>query len=128
MEHCVFCSIIAGTIPAQIIEETDELIVFVSLENHPLIVPKKHIPDLFSLDEVTASYVAKESRRIATAMRDAMLCDGIYVTQANGAAAGQEVFHYHMHLYPKWEDGTALGRSEAERAELADKVRGALKA
>ena len=111
-EKCIFCKIIAKEAPGFIIDEDDSVIVFLSLEHHPLIVPKKHLTDIFSLDADTASLIAKKSVIIAKAMREGLPCDGVYVTQTNGACAGQDVFHYHMHLYPKWNDGEAKHQKE----------------
>ena len=63
---------------------------------------------------------------IARAMRKGLPCDGIYVTQTNGSCAGQDVLHYHMHLYPKWDDQVARHRSQS-REDLARKIRMALR-
>ena len=104
MDNCIFCKIVAREIPAEIISETDDIIVFMSLEKHPLVVPKKHIPDIFSLDDATGALIMKEAIKTSKAVKSNLQCDGIYITQANGAAAGQEVFHYHLHVYPRWND------------------------
>jgi histidine triad (HIT) family protein len=65
---CIFCSIIAGEAPGFILDEDDSLIVFLSLESHPLIVPKKHVQDIFALDSDTAARIAQKSIRIAKAL------------------------------------------------------------
>lgn len=101
-ENCIFCKIIAKKIPGNILEENEDVIVFMSLENHPLVVPKKHIQDIYSLDEQTGAEIMKTSIRIAKRVKEETKCDGIYITQANESAAGQEVFHYHMHIYPRF--------------------------
>ena len=126
MENCIFCKIVAGTVPSFVIDQDADLIVFVSKENHPLISPKEHLQDIFSLNEGIASRIMQKSLVIAQALKSGLGCDGVYVTQTNGTAAGQDVFHYHMHLYPKWEDGRSLGRSDEDRAELAERVRACL--
>jgi len=100
--NCIFCKIIAREIPGNILEENEDVIVFMSLENHPLIVPKEHIPDIYSLNERTGAEIMKTSIRMANRVKEDSKCDGIYITQANGASAGQEVFHYHMHIYPRF--------------------------
>jgi len=104
MENCIFCKIIEKKIPSYIIDEDDKLIVLLSLENHPLIVPKSHITDIFSLDNEIGALIMKKAIKIAKATKDGLNCDGIYLAQANGKAAGQDVFHYHLHLYPKWNN------------------------
>jgi histidine triad (HIT) family protein len=111
--------------PGYIIDENDSVIVFLSLERHPLVVPKKHLQDIFALDNETASSIVQKSIQIAKAMRTGLPCDGIYVTQTNGSCAGQDVFHYHMHLYPKWNDRKARHRSQ-RKEDLASRIRMAL--
>ena len=123
MENCIFCKIIVGTAPGYIVDQDDDLIVFLSKSNHPLISPKKHAVDIFSIDEETLGLIAKKSIQIAKALKEGLNCDGVYVTQTNGAAAGQDVFHYHMHLYPKWEDGRILGTEDIDKEELAELLR-----
>lgn len=128
MENCVFCKIIDRKIPAFIIDEDDDLIVFVSRENHPLIVPKQHLQDLFALTDGLASLVIQKSRKIAKATKEALSSDGIYITQTNGEAAGQDVFHYHMHVYPKFTDGHKMETDDESRKLTAEKIRELLKA
>ena len=102
MEECIFCRIISGQAPAHVVDETDRVIAFLSLENHPLVVPRAHIPDIFALDDATAADVMQEAVTIANAVKHGLGCDGVYLTQANGEAAGQDVFHFHLHVYPRW--------------------------
>lgn len=123
---CIFCDIIAHKKPGFIISEDDNLIVFLSLENHPLIVPKKHIPDIFSLDDDTAAQIMKKAVRIATATKEALGSDGIYITQTNGEAAGQDVFHYHLHVYPKWCNKQTLGTDPESRRRVMELIKEAL--
>ena len=123
---CIFCDIIARKSPGYIIAEDDNLIVFLSLENHPLIAPKKHISDIFSLDDNTAAQIMKEAVRIAAAMKVALQSDGIYITQANGEAAGQDVFHYHMHVYPKWSSQQTLGTDAEARQKVMEQIKATL--
>lgn len=126
MEGCIFCQIIAGSAPADVVDQTETVIVFMSLEGHPMVVTKRHITDVFSLDSATGADVIAMGARIARAMRRALLCDGIYVGQANGSAAGQDVFHYHMHLYPKWADGRGVDHTQAGRSDTAALIRAML--
>ena len=125
MENCVFCKIVERKLPAFIVDEDDDLIVFISKQNHPLIVPKQHLPDLFALTDELASLIIKKSRRIAKATKEALGSDGIYITQTNGVAAGQDVFHYHMHVYPKWTDGHKMGTDDESRKVTAKKIQDA---
>lgn len=123
---CIFCKIIRGEIPGHTIERNAEVVVFLSLENHPLVVTRKHVEDIFSLSDQLGAAVMSEARRIANAMRDALQPDGIHIAQSNGAAAGQEVLHYHMHLYPRWTDGRVPDADDAGRARMQDILKSAL--
>jgi|SRR5690348_854163 len=100
---CVFCRIIRRELPAYIISEDENVIVFLSLENHPLVVPKQHIPNIYALDEATGTDLMRTTIQIARAVKAGLQCEGVYVTQANEPAAGQDVFHLHIHVYPRWE-------------------------
>ncbi|HYF63198.1 MAG TPA: HIT domain-containing protein [Herpetosiphonaceae bacterium] len=131
MNDCIFCQIVAGAAPAYVIGQDDRVIVFLSLENHPLIVPRAHIPDLYALPAGLGAAVMEWSVLIAVAVKRALGCEGIYVTQANGAAANQDVFHYHMHIYPRWFDAARSARyataASAERKQRTlDLIRQAL--
>jgi histidine triad (HIT) family protein len=129
---CVFCRIIRRETPAVIIDEDDATIVFLSLENHPLVVTRKHVPNVFSLDDDLATRVMRKTVRIARAVKDGLQCDGIRLSQANGVAAGQDVFHFHLHVYPCWE--TPPGKSvwssgsidSVFREQIAVRIREAL--
>jgi histidine triad (HIT) family protein len=104
MNNCTFCKIIDRKIPGHIITENDSVIVFLSLENHPLVVPKKHIADIYSLDHETGNQLIAELIKTAKAVKEGLQCEGVYITQANEPAAGQDVFHIHFHVYPRWQD------------------------
>lgn len=132
MDSCIFCRIIAHTAPAYIIAEDALTITFLSLENHPLVVPKAHIADIFALDEDTAGAIMGAAVPVARALRDGLGCDGVLLAQANGAAAGQEVFHFHLHLYPRWRgDGgrvtmPPVAADDAAKATRLARLRAAL--
>jgi histidine triad (HIT) family protein len=123
---CIFCEIIARQLPGYIIAEDENTIVFVSLENHPIVAPKEHIPDIFGLNDKLAAMIMKTAREVARATKEGLAADGIYITQTNGFAAGQSVFHYHMHVYPKWSDGRRLDRGHESRKRTMEKVRALL--
>lgn len=94
-----------------------------SLENHPLIVPKKHIVDIYSLDDELGAEIMREAIKIAKAVKRGLKCDGVYVTQANESAAGQDVFHYHMHIYPRWNDSRQWESDEENRKLTAENIK-----
>jgi histidine triad (HIT) family protein len=122
---CTFCRIVAGDAAAQRAHEDELTVTFMDLfpvsRGHLLIVPKRHFDDILGADEASLARVIANSRRIALALKRALRPDGIGVHQLNGAAAGQTVFHYHMHLIPR-RTGDPLGfhgRQRAEESELA---------
>ncbi|TSC65682.1 MAG: Hit-like protein involved in cell-cycle regulation [Candidatus Berkelbacteria bacterium Gr01-1014_85] len=126
MDDCIFCKIIDRQVPGLIIAETDQAIVFVSRENHPLVVPKQHIKDIYELDEATGSALMTELIKTAKAVKKGLGCDGVYITQANEPAGGQEVFHLHFHVYPRWNDVTRNQvelRDDSERQITMEKVK-----
>lgn len=102
---CIFCRIVAGDAPSHRVFEDDEVLVFMDIQpvaaGHTLVIPKRHCDDLFEASEDSMAAVARVSVRIARAIRAALEPDGVFVAQANGAAAGQTVFHYHLHLIPR---------------------------
>ena len=105
MSDCVFCKIIAGQIPSTRVHEDEHTLAFMDIgqvnPGHVLVAVKKHADNLYALDDAQAAAVARTSARIARAIRDAFAPAGLSVYQANGKAAGQTVFHYHVHLLPR---------------------------
>ncbi len=103
-----------------------------SKNNHPLVVPKKHLPTIYELDELTAAQVMQAAVQIARAVKTGLPCEGVYLTQANEAAAGQDVFHFHLHVYPRWSNVDFAQQqapeevSEEERRAAWQKIRSAL--
>ena len=123
---CIFCKIIRGEIPARIVDQNADVMVFLSLENHPLVISREHVVDIFSLTDKLGAAVMSEAIRIADAMREAIEPDGIYLAQANGAAAGQDVFHYHLHLYPRWKDNRVPHTDDASKDRMLQRLKAAL--
>ncbi|HSW47943.1 MAG TPA: HIT family protein [Candidatus Saccharimonadales bacterium] len=103
MQDCIFCKIIRKEAPGFIIDENEEVIVFLSYENHPLIVTKKHIPNIYEMDELTGAAVMKEAIKISRAVKIGLKCDGVNLVQANDPAGQQDVFHFHLHVKPRWK-------------------------
>ena len=130
-EECIFCQIAAGRAPAFRVAEDERALAFMDLfpasEGHVLVIPKDHADNVFEMEDEPMRAAAALSRRVARAMRDALAPDGLAVYQANGAAAGQTVWHYHLHLIPRrmGDPLTLHGRvrgDEARLRELADKL------
>jgi histidine triad (HIT) family protein len=122
---CIFCRIVSGDAPSHRVFEDDEVLVFMDIqpvaEGHTLIIPRRHYENLFEASEDAMAAVARVSVRIARAIRAAFEPDGVFVAQTNGVAAGQTVFHYHLHLIPRWHGGALQlhGRKTADPSDLA---------
>ena len=102
---CIFCKIVRGEAGAHRVYEDARTIVFMDIfpvtDGHALVVTKQHFENLYEVDEPTLAAVARASLRVAAAIRAELAPDGLMVFQLNGEAAGQTVFHYHMHLMPR---------------------------
>lgn len=126
---CIFCAIAAGRAPAHRVYEDDRVLIFMDLfpahEGHALVVPRRHADDLFEIEPEDLAAVAAQSSALAEAQRAVLAPDGIAVMQLNGAAAGQTVFHYHMHLIPRMagEPFGVHGKQRGDDARLADLAR-----
>ena len=107
---CIFCKIANGEIPAASLYEDEDFNVILYLgpatRGHALILPKKHYADLFELPKEEAKKAVALAKKLLPAMKKGLKCDGIQLVQNNGEAAGQTVFHYHLHMIPAYkEDG-----------------------
>lgn len=103
---CVFCGIRDGTVPSVRVYEDERTIAFMDInpinDGHMLVVPKKHSATIFEIEEEDLLAVALTVRKMANAVRKALRPDGLNLMQANGAAAGQTVEHFHVHVIPRW--------------------------
>jgi histidine triad (HIT) family protein len=108
--NCIFCKIAHGEIPSATLYEDEDFRVILDLgpasRGHALILPKVHAADLFSLPDETAAKAMILAKRIAETLKEGLKADGINIVQNNGEAAGQTVFHFHMHLIPRYQDDT----------------------
>lgn len=110
--NCIFCKIAAGEIPSKTLYEDEKFRVILDLgpatKGHALILPKNHYANLYELPEETAGDVMKLAKKMATVMTEKLSCKGFNLMQNNGELAGQTVFHFHMHLIPRYEDDGQL--------------------
>ncbi len=119
---CIFCKIAGGEIPSATIYEDEKFRVILDLgpasKGHALILPKEHFANIYELDEETAAAAFVLAKKMAGKMTEALGCDGFNIVQNNGTVAGQTVFHFHIHLIPRYEgDGVALGWKPGELTE-----------
>lgn len=109
MDHdCIFCFIVNGDAPVSLVYEDDIASVFMTIgpvnDGHTLVIPKKHVTYLSDLDEDIAMHLFKIAQRTATAIRaSSVRCEGINMFLADGEAAFQEVFHLHLHVFPRYQ-------------------------
>jgi histidine triad (HIT) family protein len=126
-ESCIFCKIVRKQAPASIIYEDATVMAFIDIRplniGHSLVIPKAHYVDIYEIQENELSNVHKVTKQIAIAIKKATKADGISIIQQNGKAAGQDIFHLHVHVVPRFE-GQKLPRfsslKEVERAKLDD--------
>ncbi|MBD5551073.1 MAG: HIT family protein [Lachnospiraceae bacterium] len=133
-DACIFCKIAAGEIPSKTLYEDEEFRVILDLgpatKGHALILPKNHYRNLFELPEDQAEKVMVLAKKMAAQMRGKLQCDGFNLVQNNEEVAGQTVFHFHMHLIPRYKgDGQVIGWTpgkpeEAELEEIKNKIVG----
>ncbi len=106
MADCVFCNIVAGELPASIVYEDETCTAFMDIQpvnpGHVLVTPNAHASMLADLDPETGGQLFRVAQRIAQAMRESGIrCEGINLFLADGSAAGQDVFHVHLHVIPR---------------------------
>ncbi len=131
MSECVFCQIIKKQLPASVVYEDDQVIAFLSNrpvnEGHTLVLPKKHYENIYEISEDGVAYLIRVVKRVAHAVKDATGAEGIRVVQNNGWAAGQVIFHLHVHIIPmKPNEGFSHGKAyrdptQPRHAELLEK-------
>lgn len=131
---CIFCRIANGEIPSRTIYEDDEFRVILDIspatKGHALILPKEHYADIYEMDEELAARAMKLARKLAIRMTKTLGCEGFNIVQNNGELAGQTVFHFHMHLIPRYsDDEQRIGWNPTSPSEMElDKIMDALRA
>ncbi len=106
-EDCIFCKIASKQAPASAVYEDGQILAFMDIrpvrEGHTLIIPKKHYVDIFDTPPEVLAEVYKVTKKVAAAVKAATGADGISIVQQNGSAAGQDIFHSHVHVIPRFE-------------------------
>ena len=107
-DNCIFCKLANGVIPTNSIYEDDNFNVILDMspatKGHALILPKEHYKNLYEIPEDTAADVMKLAKKMAVEMTEKLNADGFNLVQNNNEVAGQTVFHFHMHLIPRYKD------------------------
>lgn len=104
---CIFCKIVAGELPARIVDEDERTISFMDIapatHGHALVIPRAHTPDLLSVDAEDLQAVALAAQRLAARMTGRLDADGVNLLNSCGSSAWQTVFHFHVHVIPRYE-------------------------
>jgi histidine triad (HIT) family protein len=107
---CIFCKIVAGELPATKIDEDDRTITFMDINpgtrGHALVIPKEHSKDLVEIEPADLAATAQAAQRLAKRMPEALGADGVNLINSCGSAAWQTVFHFHLHVIPRYSDDT----------------------
>jgi histidine triad (HIT) family protein len=130
---CLFCGIVAGEVPAQIVDSDPHTVAFMDInpatKGHALVVPREHSSDLMDVSDNDLERTMVAARRLARRMREALRPDGFNILNSCGAAAWQTVFHFHVHVVPRYEDDplelpwVPSEGDPDEIAAIADKIR-----
>lgn len=121
-DNCIFCKLANGEIPTATLYEDDDFRVILdagpAAKGHALILPKEHYANLYELDDKVAAKVLPLAKKMITKLTDILGCDGYNLVQNNGEAAGQTVFHFHLHMIPRYkDDGVGLTWKMGELTE-----------
>ena len=106
MNSCIFCDILQGKLASSVVYRDELCCAFMDIQpvnpGHVLVIPRRHVQNIYTLDEATAAAVFQLTVRVAQAVKIALRADGINLYQSNEHAAGQEVFHFHMHVVARY--------------------------
>jgi len=121
-QNCIFCKIANGEIPAATLYEDDDFRVILDLgpasKGHALILPKEHFANLYEISDEVAAKALILAKKITLKLTEILKCDGFNIVQNNGICAGQTVFHFHIHLIPRYEnDNVGLGWTQGKLTE-----------
>lgn len=131
--NCIFCKIINNEISSISLYEDDDFKVIMDIspatKGHAVLIPKKHFTNLFEMDEETAKKVFIVVAKVGKAMKEELKCDGLNILQNNGEAAGQTVFHFHIHLIPRYQGDSVQmtwgheSYKDGEAADIANRIK-----
>lgn len=131
-ENCIFCKLANGEIPTATLYEDEDFRVILDAnpasKGHALIIPKEHYANLYELDDEIAGKAMILAKKMVTKLTDILGCDGYNLVQNNGKAAGQTVFHFHLHMIPRYkDDNVGLGwnmreLTEDDKADILSKI------
>jgi histidine triad (HIT) family protein len=134
VDDCIFCKIAAGELPAETVAEDEHTVSFMDINpwtrGHALVIPRAHSKNLYEIGDDDLAHAAAAARRLATTMRDRLGCDGVNLLNSCEPAAWQTVFHFHVHVIPRYDGdplrlpGAPQQPGEGELAQVAEELRG----
>jgi histidine triad (HIT) family protein len=126
-DDCIFCSILAGDLPAELVDEDEHTVAFMDINpwtrGHAVVIPRRHSRDLYEIGDEDLKHTIAAAQRLAIAVCDRLGADGVNLLNSCGAAAWQTIWHFHVHVIPRYEgDPLELPTRprQAEREELAE--------
>lgn len=133
VRSCIFCRIVQKQVPSSLVFEDEKVMAFLDIrplnEGHTLVIPKAHYESIFDIPKEHIAYLHGITKRIAFAVEKVTKADGISIIQQNGKAAGQDIFHLHVHVIPRYEDQKLPSFSEISEidrkklSQTAEKIR-----
>ena len=134
MDDCIFCKIAAGELPGQIVDEDEHTLAFMDLNpwtrGHALVIPREHSRNLWEIDTEHLAHTMRAAQRLAQRMRDRLGVDGVNLVNSCEQAAWQTVFHFHVHVIPRYDNDplqlptTPQQADQDELKKVADELRG----
>jgi histidine triad (HIT) family protein len=131
---CLFCKIVAGDVPATVVDSDERTVAFMDINpatrGHALVVPREHAPDLLSIGQEELDACMRAAQRLARRAKERLGADGINLLNSCGPAAWQTVFHFHVHVVPRYDDDplelpwTPRPGDEEEIRATAEELRG----
>jgi histidine triad (HIT) family protein len=132
-EDCLFCGIVAGDVPSQIVDSDEHTVAFMDISpatpGHSLVVPRNHSSDLMDVSDEDLEHTMLATRRLARRINEVLDPDGFNILNSCGPAAWQTIFHFHVHVIPRYDDDPLKlpwiprGGDEQEIAAIADRLR-----
>jgi histidine triad (HIT) family protein len=105
---CIFCRIVAGEIAAEVVAEDERTVSFMDIypgsRGHALVIPRRHTPDVWEIDSEDLTAVMQAAQQLARRVRERLAADGVNLINSSGAAAWQTVFHFHVHVLPRYDN------------------------
>ena len=133
-EDCIFCKIVSGEAPSEIVQEDERTVAFMDISpwarGHALVIPREHVRNLYEISDEELGATMAAAKRLAERMRDRLDCDGVNILNSSEPAAWQTIFHFHVHVIPRFEgDHMQLPPKprdvdKDEIAEIAGRIRG----